>query len=235
MPLNLPIQLSHPVSMIPMTWLSILHVINQCHMWCLRLSTRKIYSMLALKIRIYGGQQLPVGVKGRSRPLRCQIQQFKQHFEEKYGAKLVGITGCELFFSHFLIDSSYLEELSNNFMSIVRHMGTYVEGDEKLLCFFGESDNVRVVFSKPDRVGLRFYQLASILSNGLSYLLHLCLHDVQKLDDEGTLPVYRVVEMWSNHVLSGPFVDKDVDTLLVFDSFYHSNATRDYVNQHNIV
>ena len=51
--------------------------------WCLRLSTRKIYSMLALKIRIYGGQQLPVGVKARSRPLRCQIQQFKQHFEEK--------------------------------------------------------------------------------------------------------------------------------------------------------
>ena len=75
-----------------------------------------------------------------------------------------------------------------------------------------------------------FYQLASILSNGLSYLLHLCLHDMQKLD-EGSLPVYRVVEMWSNHVLSGPYVDRDVDTLLVFD---YSKATRDYLNQHNV-
>ena len=121
--------------------------------WCLRLSTRKTYLMLALKIRIYDGQQLPVGVKARSCPLRCQIQQFMQHFEEKYAAKLVGIRSCKLFFSHFLIDSSYLEEFSNNFMSIVRHMGTYyVAGDEKLLRLFGESDNVRVVFSKPDRV-----------------------------------------------------------------------------------
>ena len=32
MPLNLPTQLSHPVSMIPLTWLSILRFINQCHM-----------------------------------------------------------------------------------------------------------------------------------------------------------------------------------------------------------
>ena len=47
---------------------------------------------------------------------------------------------------------------------------------------------------------------------------------MQKLD-EGSLPVYRVVEMRSNHVLSGPYVDKHVYTLLVFDSFYHSNAS----------
>ena len=28
---------------------------------------------------------------------------------------------------------------------------------------------------------------------------------------------------------------KDVDTLLVFDSFYHSDATRDYLNQHKVM
>ena len=52
---------------------------------------------------------------------------------------------------------------------------------------------------------------------------------------EGSFPVCPVVEMWSNHVLGGPYVDKDVNTLLVFDSFYHSNATRDYLYQHNKV
>ena len=140
----------------------------------------------------------------------------------------MGGKGCELFLSHFLIDSTYIYELSKNFVKIVRHIETYVAGDEKLLRYFGDSDNVRVVFSKPDRVGLWFYQSASILSKGLPYLLHLKLHDVHQLH-EGSLHVCRVVELWSDHVLGGPYVDKGVDTLLVFDLFYHSNATRDYL------
>ena len=67
-------------------------------------------------------------------------------------------------------------------MSIVRHLGTYIAGDQKLLRFFVESDNVRVVFSKPHRVDLCFYQLAFILFSGLLYLVHLQLHDVRQLD-----------------------------------------------------
>ena len=59
----------------------------------------------------------------------------------------VGIKGCELFLSHFLIDSSYLDELLNNSLFIVRQLGMYVVGDEKLFRFFGESDNVRVAFA----------------------------------------------------------------------------------------
>ena len=209
------------------------HELRYFNGWTLRLSLKKIYCILAIKIRIYGEQCVPVSVKARTRPLRLQIKAFKKYFEEKYLVKTFGIVGCELVLSHFLVDSTYLEELSANFMSIVRHIGTYVAGDEKLLRFFGESDNVRVVFSKPDRVGLWFYQLASILSNGLSYLLHLCLHDVSKLD-EGSFPVSQVVQMWCRHVLDGPYVDKDVDTLLVFDSFYHSSSTREFLNRQNV-
>ena len=63
--------------------------------------------------------------------------------------------------------------------------------------------------------------------------VHFRMHDVSQLE-EGSLPVVRVVEMWSQHVLNGPYVDKDVDTLRVFDSFYHSNVTRDYLNQHKV-
>ena len=44
----------------------------------------------------------------------------------------------------------------------------------------------------------------------------------------------HMVEMWSQHVLGGPYVDNDVDTLLVFNSFYRSNAIRDYLNQHKV-
>ena len=107
-----------------------------------------IYSILAVKICIYGGQSLLVGVKPRTRPLRLKVQALKKYFEDKYTKKMAGVTGCEIFLTHLLIDSSYMDELPNNFISIVRHIGTYITGDEKLLRSFGESDNVCVVFSK---------------------------------------------------------------------------------------
>ena len=75
--------------------------------------------------------------------------------------------------------------------------------ETKTLRFFGESDNICVVFSKSDRVGLWFYQSASVLSNGLTYLVHLRLHVRQM--EEGSLPVFCVVEMWCQHVLGGPY------------------------------
>ena len=76
-------------------------------------------------------------------------------------------------------------------------------------------------------------QLASVLSNGLTYTVHLRLHDVRQFK-EGSLPVFRVVEMWCQHVLGDPYVDKDIETLLVFDSFYHCNAARVYLNEHKV-
>ena len=72
-----------------------------------------------------------------------------------------------------------------------------------------------------------------VLLVGFCYSVHLRLHDVRQLE-EGFLPVFHVVERWWQHVLGGPYVDKDVDTLLVFDSYYHSNATRVYLNEHKV-
>ena len=67
-----------------------------------------------------------------------------------FNVKLVGGKGCELFLSHFLIDSTYTDELSKNYVKIVRHsIGTYVAGDATLLRFFGDSDNVRSVLASP--------------------------------------------------------------------------------------
>ena len=88
-------------------------------------------------------------------------------FKTKYDTKMVGIKSSKLYLLHFLIDCIYLDKLSNNDLRIVRHLGTYITGDRK--CYvFGDSDNVRVVFIKSDRVGLWFYQLASVLLNGLT-------------------------------------------------------------------
>ena len=71
---------------------------------------------------------------------------------------------------------------------------------EKLLHFYGENDNVRVVFSKPVRVGLWFYQVASIMSSRLSYLLCLQLHDARQLD-EGCLLVFAWLKCGVNMYL----------------------------------
>ena len=89
-----------------------------------------------------------------------------------------------------------------------------------------------MVFSKPDRVGLWFYQLASLLPRGLFYLLHLRLQDVRQLD-KGSLLVFRVVEMWSQHVLGIHMWTKELTHLLVFHSYYHSKIydVRDTVSQ----
>ena len=35
-------------------------------------------------------------------------------------------------------------------------------------------------------------------------------------------------------VLGDPYVDKDVNTLLIFDIFYYSNATSVYLKEHRI-
>ena len=101
----------------------------------LRLFLRKIYSILAVKVRIYGGESVNVGVKLRTRPLGLQIQQFKRYFEDNSLQKMVGVTGSDIFLAQFLNDSTYTKELSNNFVEIVRLIGTYIAGDKKLFRF----------------------------------------------------------------------------------------------------
>ena len=77
----------------------------------------------------------------------------------------------------FLLDSRYSGQLFTNFRGILRGIGCTIAGDEKLLHFTGRSPDVRVVYMKPDRVGLWIYELCVKLSNDLPYMLDLWLHD----------------------------------------------------------
>ena len=76
-----------------------------------------------------------MGDKARARPLRLQIQALKKYFKDKYTKNMAGVIDCEIFLAHFLIDSSYMDELSNNIMSIVRHIGTYAVGMKRCCAF----------------------------------------------------------------------------------------------------
>jgi hypothetical protein len=52
-----------------------------------------------------------------------------------------------------------------------------VSGDEKLFHFTGLSGNVRLVISKPDRIGFWIYELCGRFANGWPFLLDVFMHN----------------------------------------------------------
>ena len=100
----------------------------------------------------------------------------------------LGSKFLKTFMTIFLLDSRYSGQLSTNFRSILRGIGCTIAGDEKLLHFTGLSPDVRVVYKKPDRVGLWIYELCVKLSNDLPYMLHDSIGSIGE-----TTPVSDVV------------------------------------------
>ena len=138
----------------------------------------------------------------------------------------------ETFTTFFLLDSRYLGQLSTNFRSILHGIGCTIAGDEKLLHITGLSPDVKVVYMKPDRVGLWIYELCVKLSNDLPYVLDLWLHD--SVDTIGeTTPVSDVVAHWGRSIHSFN-VGRMPNTVLVFDSYYLDEAGRQELQAKNI-
>ena len=70
-----------------------------------------------------------------------------------------------------------------------------VAGDEKLYHFTGDSALIRVVISKPDRIGLWFYELSCLFKDNSPYLLDTFVNNSCV---EGGIknPVVEVVKHW---------------------------------------
>jgi len=66
-----------------------------------------------------------------------------------------------------LLFDDFEDEISANFQSILERLGYAVAGDEKLFHFTGVDGDLRLVITKPDRIGFWFYELCADLSNGL--------------------------------------------------------------------
>lgn len=93
--------------------------------------------------------------------------------------------------------------------------------DEKLFHFTGESANDRLVITKPDRIGLWFYEFCGHLDNDLPYMLYLKMHN----SIEGPVTVNSIVQDWCNIIttINGP---THSHTYLAFDSYYMDSAVR---------
>jgi hypothetical protein len=132
----------------------------------------KLYMTLAISIRIQGRQHRPLRNRHNSRPLREAVDEAHEHFCSRNIG--VSIGGQRVYYSLIsvpLFTNEYAEDISSNFQKLVLRLGQYCAGDEKLFHFTGNSGDIRLVITKPDKVGLWFYELCAPLSYGGSFML----------------------------------------------------------------
>jgi hypothetical protein len=133
----------------------------------------------------------------------------------------------------FSIDDE--DKLREFFISTLVHVGEVLICDEKLWFFSGESSGwVRLVISKPDRVGHWFYLAVVQLSNGKHYVVYFRLHRVASAlaNEQGSLPVAAIVGDWLDILKSS---DAEIgEPFLIADSYYMSKSVRDIVKANNL-
>ena len=83
------------------------------------------------------------------------------------------------------------------------------------------------VLTKPDRIGIWFYEGCIQLSNGLPFLLYISLRNLcnDDINDGAPEKVHYIVKQWVESITH--FGINGV--LLAFDSYYFSAATREYL------
>jgi hypothetical protein len=181
-------------------------------------SVSELYITLAVSIRIQGLHNVPQQNTRHNRPLREAITEASEHFKTLVpGKKLPGITRLSKLVSLPLLNSDYAEDISHNFQNLVFTIGSRCAGDEKLFHFTGDTVDIRLVPSKPDRIGLWFYELAAPLSNNSQYLLHIRM----AYSKEG-LPVSQMVKKWTD--IMNKYTGHDA--MLIFDSYYMDNTSK---------
>ena len=88
------------------------------------------------------------------RPLLDNCFEAKRYFEDKFRGSSPGVNILGRLIAQYLITDDLFADLTDNFLDIVDSLGEWVAGDEKLLHFTGNSGDIRIVVTKPDRIGL---------------------------------------------------------------------------------
>jgi hypothetical protein len=115
----------------------------------------------------------------------------------------------------------------------LKSTGKFVVGDETLLHFTGDSTNIRLIPTTPDRIGLWFFVLVCMLDEQTPYLLRARLQNsVAALGEK--IPVNAMVKDWSKVVLHYKVKNKASGPILVFDSYYNDSEGRKYMNESGV-
>jgi len=191
----------------------------------------KIWQYFAVYIWLVGKQIKAQENTSNLNHLKSRVEVARKYFHEQHGIAAPGRDVIEKLISHCIITYDYAEVISKNFQSLVLKLGQAVAGDEKLFHFTGNSADIRLIPSKPGRVGLWFYELCARLRVGdkeLPYLLSYSLQTSQNTDST----VASVVGKWMNalRTIGADRVPEgehpNPKTYLAFDSFYLSKDSR---------
>lgn len=127
-------------------------------------------------------------------------QMISMNAQNEANNKLPGMQAVEIIFSRYHLQRSFWPAICQNFRTALVTPGRCLVGDENLLHFTGSSGFIRIVPTKPDKVGLWFFELVCLLSNSTPYLLHAKLFDTNSNQGTNTIPLNTVVEEWGSIV-----------------------------------
>lgn len=201
---------------------------------CFAFALPLVWQTLAVQVRMIGEQQRSTENNPQPRFLRKGITAALNHFKTLDSDAFV--TRCEVverLNARMVMTEDFSAIISKNFQGFVRTLGQYVAGDEKLFHYTGKSGNVRLVISKPDRVGFWFYELCGRFSNGLPYMLDVFMHNSLT----GTVHVASVVRGWIDAMTTIHSRCGDVSNMkciLAMDSYYMDNAARQICQERGI-
>ena len=186
------------------------------------------YSFFAVKMRIHALQKKCKASQPGENFLIKAIKEYRSHF----GEKLPGVNILQTLLARYLLTENYFARITDNIMSIIRRFGEFVAGDEKLLHFTGNSGDIRIVRSKPDRVGLWFYELCALLPNGLPIIVYFRLQKSNPRSEE-TIKTQDIFEDWVD-VIQNKVEEVNPHTKLVCDSYYGTEAGFKMLNDRNV-
>ena len=145
--------------------------------------------------------------------------------------KLPSWTKSKFLHTHLYIKGGTIEEeeLSLNFQNVFKKLGQVLSGDEKLFFFSGKSGLIRYCPNKPTKMGLWNYQRCVMLSCQKPFLIFNKLQ-TSNFDSSKKSKISEIVKKWGSIILN-----RDPLCTLVFDSYYMSKESRNYLNENKII
>ena len=183
-----------------------------------------VLCILAVRIWIHGRQNRDV-------TMEKAVREAVYHLHEKNDRIYCHCTMRQLLAMYwFEVDSVDEFQISENLGKLFILLGDAVSGDEKLFRYTGASGYVRLVVSKPGRVGLWMFQAAISLGCGLPCLIYSRMH-TSCMENGRNISCTEIVKDWGNMIIN--CVQCKASTLYM-DSYYLTDKGRKWLRANKV-
>ena len=184
--------------------------------------TRKsVWQKMCVEIRITGIQKQKNEAHAGTALLKDSVAEAIAHFKT-IDPHFISQRQFE-YMSQIMINDRILDMLCKNFASVVAAWGESIAGDEKLFHFTGDHGTVRLVASKPGRVGQWMYELCAMTSTGHPFLVWTKMHDNS---DGEKVTIASIVKEWMDAIALGVVDGCELLPMLAMDSYYMGADSR---------